>query len=129
MPKEVRDLLMAGLSKAVGGRVRPEVVRVYQEYPQAVADYKSVCDQMVGKTATAEIVESMDLSGVGPMVYNHIWFAGASFEKEEIGDAYGKPELVVVVFLRFGGYGKEVAPVAAQMVQKWREIQKRRGDL
>jgi cell division protein FtsI/penicillin-binding protein 2 len=33
------------------------------------------------------------------------------------------PELVVVVYLRFGTHGgKEAAPLVAQMVKKWREI-------
>jgi len=31
----------------------------------------------------------------------------------------------VVVYLRYGGYGKQAAPIAAQMVKKWRQIQDR----
>ena len=37
-------------------------------------------------------------------------------------DEFGQPELIVVVYLRYGGYGKEAAPIAAQIVKKWREI-------
>jgi len=32
------------------------------------------------------------------------------------------PELVVVVYLKYGDYGKEAAPLAAQVIKKWREI-------
>jgi cell division protein FtsI/penicillin-binding protein 2 len=42
-------------------------------------------------------------------------------------DEFGAPEVVVVVYLRFGGFGKEGAPLAAQLVAKWREIKKRMG--
>ena len=35
------------------------------------------------------------------------------------------PELIVVVFLRYADAGKEAAPLAAQMISKWREIQKK----
>jgi cell division protein FtsI/penicillin-binding protein 2 len=35
---------------------------------------------------------------------------------------------VIIVYLRYGGYGKEAAPIAAQMVQKWREIKRVNGE-
>ena len=38
---------------------------------------------------------------------------------------YDHPELVVVVFLRFSDAGKAGAPIASQMVKKWREIKKK----
>ncbi len=31
----------------------------------------------------------------------------------------------IVVYHRFGGYGKEAAPLAAQMAAKWREIKRK----
>jgi cell division protein FtsI/penicillin-binding protein 2 len=31
----------------------------------------------------------------------------------------------VVVYLKYGHFGKEAAPVAAQMIRKWREIKER----
>ncbi|MCK4934967.1 MAG: hypothetical protein KAR79_05210, partial [Simkaniaceae bacterium] len=50
-----------------------------------------------------------------------IWFGGISFnDKEE--SVYESPELVVVVYLKYGDYGKEAAPIAAEIINKWREI-------
>ena len=40
-------------------------------------------------------------------------------------DEFGQPELIVVIHLRYGGYGKEAAPLAAQIVKKWREIKRK----
>jgi len=50
------------------------------------------------------------------------WFGGISYKDNE-------PELVVVVYLRYGGYGREAAPLAAQVVKKWREINHKRVGL
>ena len=55
-----------------------------------------------------------------PIKCKDVWFGGISFlpskEKEE------EPELVVVVYLKFGDYGKEAAPLAGQIITKWREL-------
>ena len=55
-------------------------------------------------------------------MYKHIWFSSASFSDSKHED----PELITVVFLRFGDAGKEAAPIAAQMTHKWREIKEKR---
>lgn len=86
-------------------------------------------DQLVGKTSTAESQEKIGLDiGQSSMMYNHTWFGGISYQgkphKFFFNDAQGKPELVVVVYLRYGGYGREAAPLAAQIVKKWRELRK-----
>ena len=49
----------------------------------------------------------------------HIWFGAIGFENETLEH----PEVVVVVFSRFGSGGYQVAPIAARMIDKWREIQ------
>ena len=56
-----------------------------------------------------------------------IWFGALSFKE---GDDYrvDMPELVVVVYLKYGDYGKEAAPLAAQVIKKWREINEKTYD-
>jgi cell division protein FtsI/penicillin-binding protein 2 len=133
MEPPVRESLLHALRQPIVGArggARPMAARSYHDHPWMLRDYKSIQDQMVGKTSTAEIVESVDLDpDEGINTYNHVWFAGASFEPCENGVWYESPELVVVVYLRFGDYGKETGPVAAQMVKKWREIRDRESSL
>ena len=74
----------------------------------------------------------IDLDGQdGTNIYTHVWFGSIAFQEKSkdknqvtvlLKDEFGQPELVVVVYLRYGGYGKEAAPLAAQIAKKWREI-------
>ncbi len=63
--------------------------------------------------------------------YKHIWFGAISFEEDltknisNYKQLWNSPELVVVVYLRFGDGGKEAAPIATQIIQKYREIKKK----
>jgi cell division protein FtsI/penicillin-binding protein 2 len=92
-------------------------------------------DQMLGKSSTSESVEHIDLDlNEGTNIYTHVWFGSIAFQNHVqdknrsafiIKDEFGKPEVVVVVYLRYGGYGKEAAPLAAQMVKKWRELKQK----
>lgn len=138
MPKEVNEILMEGMFNVVNskrGSARPSSINGYYSYPHILRDYADMKNQIIGKTSTAEIVEAVDLDlEMGVYRYKHIWFAGVSFlPKEQRGvgkgffleDVYGKPELVVIVYLRFGDYGHEAAPLVAQIVKKWREIKKK----
>jgi len=65
----------------------------------------------------------------GTQKVNHIWFGSIAFNHDDVPvavlqDQWGNPELVVVVYLRYAGYGKEAAPLAAQMIHKWRQIKR-----
>lgn len=140
MPDAVRHMLLRGL-RAVSLRTHQEsmtsLARLYQTCPEAIRTYKELRDQILGKTSTSESVETIDLDlHDGTNIYTHVWFGcialeDPSLKKHELApllkDEFGKPELVVVVYLRFGGYGKEAAPLAAQIVKKWREIKERHG--
>ena len=56
-------------------------------------------------------------------MYKHIWFGSIAFDPAApVKVRWESPGLVIVVFLRFGDSGKEVAPIAACMIRKWREI-------
>jgi cell division protein FtsI/penicillin-binding protein 2 len=52
-------------------------------------------------------------------MYNHTSFGAVFFSEDE------RPDLVVMVFLRYGTKGREAAPLAASVAKKWREIQKK----
>ncbi len=125
MPTKVRTELMEGMRRVVMGAkgpVQPYRIRALYEHPRWIPEYKALQDQFVGKTSTAEFVyrPTLDREG-GPLICKDIWFGALSFKE---GDNYriDMPELSIVVYLKFGDYGKEAAPLAAQMIKKWREI-------
>ncbi len=135
MPEMVRKIILKGLHASVqrtyqGGL--ESLAKLYKEHPDAIKQLRAIKDQLLGKTSTSESVENLDLDlEEGTNIYTHVWFGGIVYDSDKsdqnkstfiFQDEYGHPELVVVVYLRFGGYGKEAAPLAAQMVNKWREI-------
>lgn len=119
MPKEIQKTLIEGLKKVLmhihedkTGALR----RLSTTRPDQYRAFMEMKDELVGKTSTAESQEKIGLDlGQPSIIYNHTWFGGISYKDNE-------PELVVVVYLRYGGYGREAAPIAAQIVKKWREI-------
>jgi cell division protein FtsI/penicillin-binding protein 2 len=137
MPEVIRQILLRGL-RAVTQRTHQEnmgsLTRLYKRYPDAVRCLADLKDQLLGKTSTSESVERIDLDlQDGTNIYTHVWFGSIAFEDKKdknkavllLKDDFGKPELIVVVYLRYGGYGKEAAPLAAQIVKKWREIKQK----
>ena len=133
MPGIVRQMLLRGL-KAVTRRTYQEnlthLTRLYSKNPEAIRHFTELKEQLFGKTSTSESVEMIDLDRLeGKNIYTHVWFGSIAFEEKDhtamlLKDEFGKPELVVVVYLKYGSYGKEAAPLAAQIVKKWREIKK-----
>lgn len=120
MPEEVQEMLMEGMQGVVS-RIHQtnlsNLSQLYHEHPEAISDFIDLQGQFIGKTSTSEVVETLSMdSESGTHIYTHTWFGGISFDTEK------RPELVVVVYLRFGKYGRDAAPIAAQVVQKWREI-------
>jgi cell division protein FtsI/penicillin-binding protein 2 len=108
------------------------LTRLYHKEPEAIDAFVGLKKELIGKTSTAESMENLNLDLYrGTNRYNHVWFGGISFDRELDAEGFlsrdqkGKPELVVVVFLRYGSFGKEAAPIAAQVVKKWREIKAR----
>lgn len=136
-PEIVRSTILEGMRRSVQRALDDQgaLLRLYAVHPTMRKDFMGLKGQFVGKTSTAEVIERVGFDVTSPSkMYRHIWFGGISFSqgaKEDeaspshsflFSDPYGKLELVVVVYLRYGGYGKEAAPIAAQVVQKWREI-------
>lgn len=140
MPDAIRLMLLKGL-RAASLKTHQESLtslsRLYKQYPEAIRQFSELKNQMLGKTSTSESVENIDLDlEEGTNIYTHVWFGGIVFEDKAsdknksvfiLKDEFGQPELVVVVYLRYGGYGKEAAPMAAQIVKKWRELKSKYG--
>lgn len=136
MPQIIRSILLKGL-QSVTRRTHQEskanLLKLYRNHPEAMQPFTELKDELLGKTSTSESVENIDLDFYeGTNLYTHVWFGSIAFQKERqekavfiFKDEFGEPEIVVVVYLRYGGYGKEAAPLAAQMVKKWREIKQK----
>jgi cell division protein FtsI/penicillin-binding protein 2 len=128
LPEQIRDLLLEGMRRVVSGPkglARPSVIRDLYEDPKSLRDYYNLQNQLIGKTGTAEILYKPSIDPDTPAtLHKHVWFAGVSFPSPVTKEHVPEPELVVIVYLRFGESGKEAAPLAAQIVKKWREIQK-----
>ena len=123
LPKEIRQALLEGMHRvpySSQGCASVSAIRSHSPNSPAMRSYRQLEGQFVGKTSTAEIDEWCSLAETKPERCSHLWFGGISFESE--AKLWTKPELVVVVFLRRGTFGKEAAPLAAEMVTKWREI-------
>lgn len=129
LPEEVRTLLMKAMRRVVVSKGEG-YVRNYYDQPGVMRNYGEMKKYIVGKTSTAEFVDRIDLSlHKGINIYNDVWFGAIAFE----GDIdnvppykrFSDPELVVVVCLRFGDYGKEAAPLVTQIIKKWREIKEK----
>ncbi len=134
LPEAVRGVLLEGMRR-VAQRTRlgiGSLSQLYEAYPEAISDLLELKGQMIGKSSTAESMERLDLDlKTGTNLYNHVWFGGIIYDKEPRGNTFlikdreGHPELVVVVYLRFGAWGRDAAPLAAQVAQKWRDIKGR----
>lgn len=125
-PRSWREQLLEGMDRVLWtskGTARPGTIRSLIANPALLAQYLALRHQMVGKTSTAEIMFNPNINPSSvAQLYNYLWFGAISFEGDSQWD---RPELVVVVYLRYGGGGKEAAPLAAQMIHKWREIKQK----
>ncbi len=128
----IRNTILEGMDKSVWsgrGSIRPKLIRGFLANPLLLHDFLQLEHQIIGKTGTAEIMfKPYSYPSASAEMYTHTWFAAISFPEVpslQTKIQFDHPELVVVVFLRFGDAGKEAAPLAAQMIRKWREIQKK----
>ena len=135
MPDLVQRMLLEGMRRVVQKQVKDglsHLSRIYREYPEAISDLIDLKDQMLGKTSTSEVLENLSLDiENGTQMINHVWFGAVAYPQNVIDHDYetllyknevGEPELIVVVYLRYGAWGKEAAPIGAQIIKKWREI-------
>lgn len=138
MPEIIRKILLRGLRAAALKSYQENLAsltKLYRQCPEAIRHFTELKGQLFGKTSTSEAVENLDLDlNEGTNIYTHVWFGCIAFQKDAdkslflFKDEFGEPELVVVVYLRYGGFGKEAAPIAAQIVKRWREIKTKMKD-
>jgi cell division protein FtsI/penicillin-binding protein 2 len=119
----IRNTLFEGMDRVLWGskgNARPSVIRGLTGNPLLVRQFLTLQHQMIGKSSTAEVLCRTDAHPSAlPRMYKHIWFGAIAFAQEQ---RWSMPELVVVVQLLYGDGGKEAAPLAAQVIHKWREI-------
>ena len=81
--------------------------------------------RIIGKTSTAEVIARVGLDRErGRMKLKDVWFAAVGYEDE----ALTLLDIVVVVYLRLGEFGRDAAPMAVRMIEKWEEIRKKSLD-
>jgi cell division protein FtsI/penicillin-binding protein 2 len=124
-PKELSFPLLRGLHKVLNGErggARPEAIRYYFQHPEKKRDYNKIRPYSIGKTATAQIGYRpfLDKEGETALV-KHTWFALAHYDENY--PVFEKPDFVVVVYLRYGDYGKEALPIAVEMTKTYLELQ------
>lgn len=129
MPESVHQFLMTGMARVITGAqgsARPQIIRALRNNPAWRRNYLEMQHQLVGKTGTAEILHKQTLDAeTKAKIHNHIWFGGVAFSEED-QQTYQLPELTIVVYLRFSAAGgKEGAPLATEVVKKYREILKK----
>lgn len=121
-PKEIREKLLEGMEQVTNGEkgtARLSLMRPAHHNKDALNAFKRLHPQILGKTGTAEILYKPTIdAGTPAEMEKHIQFGAVCFED----DAQQNPELVVVVYFRFGSAGRQGAPVAARLIEKWREI-------
>ncbi len=133
MPPEIRHMILEGLDRVVSsqeGNARANIISKFRQNPTLLEEYKKCYHQFVGKTSTAEFMYNPNINpSSSAQKYKNIWFGAISFAKPKENESkkqiWEKPELVVVVELNFGSSGKEAAPIAFQIVQKYRELKEK----
>ncbi|MFN0065797.1 MAG: penicillin-binding transpeptidase domain-containing protein [Chlamydiales bacterium] len=122
LPEEIRKPLIQGMKQVMVGE-KGTARSARSQFPA------ELFQRVVGKTSTAETYERFSLDGTtGQMKDKVIWFGGILFSKEDKG-SYKKPEIVVVVYLRYGLFGRLAVPFALKMAQKWEEINEMASNL
>ncbi len=133
-PTVIQNTLIMGMQKVVTeetGTGYWKKIRTYRQQSSPLKNYIKLQNQMIAKTSTAEKREAIDLDlNKGTNLYKHIWFGCVSYNPDhEENDIENKilkhPELVVIVYLRFGDYGREAAPIAAELIEKWRSLKEK----
>jgi len=134
LPDNIKDYILEGLHSVISsprGAARAERIRYLYNNTRAMRNYLKLKYQLAGKTSTAEIAYHPTLDReCAPILCQDIWFGGIAFQPSTTAVAKKQeniPELAIVVYLKFGDFGKETAPLAGEIVSKWREICQKHG--
>jgi cell division protein FtsI/penicillin-binding protein 2 len=125
MPDPVRKMILEGMSlvtRGARGTARPAAMRAQYQTSEAMNSYRKIGPSIYSKTGTAEILYKQTIDAESPAnLEKHVSYGAISFNDKTCED----PELVVVVYLRFGTAGNQGTPMATRLIEKWREIQAR----
>jgi cell division protein FtsI/penicillin-binding protein 2 len=123
LPDSVRKMILTGMKQVLlseKGSAREEVIHKLKNNPPLKELFHHMKTEFVGKTSTAEILfNPYLLPSTSAQKNKNIWFGSIGFEKDK---GFEKPEIVVVVFLKYGDAGKEASPLAAQMIDYYRKL-------
>ncbi len=126
MPDPVREMILEGMGRVTQGShgtARASLMRPQFQTSEAMSSYRKIGPTLYSKTGTAEILYKQTIDAETPAdLEKHVWYGALSFHDEASED----PEIVVVIYLRFGAAGSQGAPMATRIIERWREIQSQR---
>lgn len=127
MGSSLRGPLLEAMDRAMWsgkGNARPTLIGALLKNPAKLREHLALEHQVVGKTSTSQVSLCLAPDPSAPShLYKHVWFGALSFcPSSFVSSRWESPELAVVTFLRFGSSGKDAAPLATQVIRKWREI-------
>lgn len=127
---QVQKLLLAGMGAVVRRLKKEGEMSCFglQKQGSLMKTFLSTSG-MVGKSSTAESLETIGLMmGAPPFMYSHTCFGAIFFDEGvPLSRKEKTPSLVVVVFLRYGAYGRHAAPLAAAVHAEWKRIWSHHG--
>ncbi len=129
LSREEQTILFEGMKASAQRALSGQIRQLYAGRPHLFRSFSRMRPHMIGKSSTAESMERLGIAiGQEPFMYNHLWF-GAIFYPNVGSDPfyYREPELVVLVFLRYGRLGRDAALLAASVADEWRNIKNRHG--
>ncbi|EPP36274.1 penicillin-binding transpeptidase domain-containing protein [Chlamydia avium] len=115
MPEVISELFKLGMRNVIWGNYGTTRSIRSQFSPELLS-------RIIGKTSTAESIVRVGLDRqYGSMKMKHVWFAAVGFADTELT----QPDIVVIVYLRLGEFGRDAAPMAVKMIDMWDKIKKR----
>ncbi|WP_348663562.1 penicillin-binding transpeptidase domain-containing protein [Chlamydia vaughanii] len=115
MPESIAELFKAGMHNVIWGNYGTTRSIRNQFSPELLS-------RVIGKTSTAESIVRVGLDRqYGSMKMKHVWFAAIGFSDSELTH----PDIVVIVYLRLGEFGRDAAPMAVKMIEMWNQIKNR----
>lgn len=128
-PEPVFNTITQGMIRSIKGArgtARPSIMRNLYGHPTALRDYYELQNELLLKTGTPQEFYKQSIDAETPAyIQRHIWVAAISYPKHNVlsQKPFNDPELIVVVLSKYGKAGRDVCPMAAQIVKKWRELQ------
>ncbi len=112
MPSQIQKPIIDGMHSVVMGE-KGTARFARAQFPN------SLVERTIGKTSTAEIVTRFGLDATSKSLKNkEIWFGCVVYTARDLKE----PDLVIVVYLKHGDFGRHAVPLALKMAEKWQAI-------